>query len=103
LQRTNNATAGTAGSTISTVNMPKKDSASIDSLMTGGLNYSVEPTTFDANPLYDAALNDRNGLVKEWDELAAPVVNQNQTMCLRAAPTEAVASIVSGTIEFELF
>jgi len=103
LHRTNNATAGTAGSPITAANMPKKDTGTIDSLMTGGLNYSVEPTTFDANPVWAEELNDRNGLIVEWDEEQAPKVIQNQTFCLRAAPRAAFASILTGTIEFELY
>jgi hypothetical protein len=103
LHRTNNATAGTAGSTITTAAMPKKDSNSIDSLMSAGLNYSAEPTTFETHPVWQDELNDRNGLVVEWDEEQAPKVTQNQTMGFTAAPRAAFASILSGTVEFEIY
>ncbi|MEK6798959.1 MAG: hypothetical protein AABZ12_08355 [Planctomycetota bacterium] len=97
------ATAGTPGSTLSGANMPKKDTGSIDSLVTGARNYSVEPTTFETEPLWEMDINDRSGLVMEWGEEEAPRAIQNQYLCVRAAPRAAAASALSGTIEFELY
>jgi hypothetical protein len=104
LQRTDNAGAGTGQTAIAAANMPKKDSGSIDSLLAGAFNYATtEPTTFEANPLWTEELNDRNGLIKEWDEESSPKVIGAKTLCLRAAPRFAVASALSGCMEFELY
>lgn len=103
LQRTNNASAGTAGTSVTAANMPQKDTGSIISLLAGAANYSVEPTTFEANPIWSDELNDRNGLIKEWDPDEAPKIIGIQTMCLRAAPRAAFVSSLSGAIEFELY
>jgi hypothetical protein len=105
LARTNNATAGTPSSTVTAANMPKVDPGSIDSLMTGGRNYSGgEPTTYETEPLFTEDFNIRGGFIKEWtDPDQMPKVTQNKTLGLLLAPRTAVAIRTSGTIEFEMY
>lgn len=96
-------TAGTAGSTVTAANMPKKDPGSIDCLMTGELNFSAEPTTFDNQGIWVIDMNDRGEFHREWDEDQAPRFIANSGCAFRAAPREAVASILTGCMEFELY
>lgn len=104
LSRTSNATAGTAGSTVTAANMPKVDPNSLTCLMTGGRNYSVEPTVYDTEPMLQADFNARGGFYKEWlDPDSMPRTTLNQTTGLLVAPRTAVAVNLSGFIEYEIF
>jgi len=103
LERTNNATAGTPGSSVTAANIAKKDTGALDCLMTGGRNYSAEPTTFETEAQWQLDFNARGGFVKEWEADMAPKFGPNQTLCVRAAPRTTTAVRISGSIEFELY
>ena len=69
-----------------------------------GTSGGVEPTTYESVALWQTDLNDRNGIVMEWpDGDDAPTININQGLGLLAAPRVAVASRLSGCLEFEEF
>jgi len=96
--------AGTAGSSVTAANMPKHDSLSTDSLLTGGLNYSAEPTYESGQPLWALELYGKTSLLMEWDALDAPIINKDQLIGLIVAPRSAdEADEVSGFIQFEVF
>ena len=95
-------TPGTAGTTIAAGSVPKKETRSRDSLCSGKLNYSAEPTTYETYPVFQLAVNDRGLFVKEFGD-DGPVFELDQLCGLLAAPRAAAASRVSGTLEFEEF
>jgi hypothetical protein len=103
LNCTDNAGAGTPGASISGANIPKTDPDSVDSVISGATGYTVEPTTYATQPLWQMDMNVRGGFIKEWDIESAPVVARNTTLGLLIAPRAASAQNVSGTIEFEVF
>ncbi len=105
MSRIADRSAGTAGSStaVTTANIPKKDPDSIDSLVAGERNYTVEPTTFETENIFADEINDRGGIIKEWDEEGAPKFTRDQLCAVRAAPRRALAASVTGTIEFELY
>jgi hypothetical protein len=99
--RTDNTSAGTAGSSVTAGNMPKVDGSKGDSPATGGLNYSAEPTTVTA--LHYTGINARGSVRIEFHPDDAPVANKNETLALSVAPRAASAVTLSGAIEFEDF
>lgn len=103
LARTNNAGAASGGTAVTSANIPKKDSGSRDTIASAHLAPSGEPTTYETNAVYQMDFNLRGGLMKEWNEIDAPIVNSNQTLGLLAAPRAASAARLSGTIEIEEF
>ena len=104
LWRTNNATAGTPGSTVTAANMPKFDSLSRDSIISGGLLYSAEPTTFDNQPLLQQDFNFRGGFLWETDDPNKMFkFGLNQTLCVLAAPRVATARKLSISVGYEEF
>lgn len=99
LGKTNNATAGTA-----TAATPKAfDPLARASIATAGVNYSAEPTTLDSQFLWQAGLNGRGSLLKEWDAEGAPIVNRKETLVLQATPGAANAVKFDVTVEYEEF
>ena len=96
-------TAGTAGATVTGANMPKKDPGSINSLITGATDFSVEPTSYATENIWSDDINDRGSVIKEWDEENAPKFTQDMACGLLAAPRQSIASRVTGTLEFELY
>lgn len=106
LERVADVSAGSAGSsadTVSAANMPKVDPSSRDSVMTGARAHSVEPSTFETEPLFQLDINVRGGFIKEWALEDAPIAGQDMLIALRAAPRAGSAVRVSGAIEFEEF
>lgn len=105
LCRVDDVSAGGAGTatTVSGANMAKADSESAASVISGGHTYTVEPTTYGTYPLWVGAFNARGGLVKHWDREDAPVIQRDQLLGLLAAPRDAAAITLSGTMEFEVF
>lgn len=83
----------------------KVDPGSIDSIVSGGRNYTVEPAAFETEPLWTMGLNDRGGLEKEWtvEEAAKFIVLQDQLLALRSCPRVAVLSRMNVTLGFEVF
>jgi len=98
--------AGTAGTktNVTAAAMPRPDSGQRDGVITGGLDYTVEPTTYETYPLWQMDFNIRSGFLKEWPDVdAAPQISRDQLLGFRFAPRAAAAVTVSGTIEFEEF
>jgi len=100
LIRTNNATAGTPGSSPTPTQLDPDSRASV---LTAGTNYSAEPTALESTPCFAADFNLRGGLLKEWDEEDAPVIQRKQTMCVQAAPRTANAATLTITLVYEEF
>lgn len=99
LIRTNNATAGTPGSSPTPT---KIDPNSLASILTAGVNYGAsEPTTFETTALSIVGINGRGGWVEAWGEADAFKWGQNQTLVLRATPGVATAVTLSGYLEYE--
>jgi len=96
-------TAGTAGTTLSAANVPKKEPTVADTVVTCKRNYSAEPTAYEAEALFETELNARGSIIKEWSEVDAPVAGQDMHIGLLVAPRNAAARQVSGSIEFEQF
>ena len=94
--------AGTAGTTISVANVIKKDRLIGDSPASVKLNYSSEPTTYEASG-WTIGVNGRGGFIKEWSEEDAPVIGQDQAIGLLVAPRSTIAVRLSGSIEWESF
>ncbi|KKN53076.1 hypothetical protein LCGC14_0605880 [marine sediment metagenome] len=101
LQRTGNTTAGTAASSPTPEPL---DSDSLASIISAGVDYTAEPTTY-GTALWAIELHRQNSLIKEWaaDDPAAPVCNQNETIGLITTPRTAAAATMSGHIVFEEF
>ncbi len=103
LNRTNQATAGTC-TAVTAANMAKADKLSLDCLMSGGRNYTVEPTTYDTEAPFQLDFNLRGGFLKEWVDPNQMICwGPSQTFGLLIAPRTAVAVEVSGTLEFEIY
>ena len=97
INRADNSIDGT-----STAETPaKRDSLSIASVMTGGVNYTVEPTVYETNELWAADFNRRGGILKEWSPEDAPSWGPDQTLGILAAPRTASAATLTITIEWE--
>lgn len=97
-------TAGTA-TTVTTTALGKKDTLGPDTSMVVKKNYTVEPTTYEAESLFAADLNDRNGIQKEWSTFDddAPVAQKDQHLGILAAPRAAFASTLTICAEIEQF
>jgi len=96
-------TAGTPGASITAANIPKKDTSGPDSVATGATVYTVQPTTYEANPLWSDDCNDRGGIIKEWDQGGAPRAIHNQLIAICVTPRTANAAEINSTIEFEVY
>jgi len=101
LQRTDNTTAGVAASSPTPEPL---DLFSLASVISAGVDYTTEPTTY-GTPLWAIELHRQNSLLKEWgpDDPAAPVCNRNETIGLVTTPRTAAAAVMSGHIIFEEF
>ena len=101
LQRIDDVSGGGVG-TLTAATPVKKDSLSRAAVITGGVNYSAEPTVY-GDPLWQIDINRRTGFIKEWLPEDAPVINEDQLLGLLAAPRTAAAANLSGSLEFEEF
>ena len=95
-------TAGTAGTTLTSAQVPKKETASRDTIVTAKLDYSVAPTTYETYPVFEMEFNDRGGFIKEFGD-DGPVFEKDQLCGILASPRTAAAVRISGNIEFEEF
>ncbi len=100
LQRTGNAGAGTAASSPT----PEKlDSLSLASIVSAGVDYTAEPTTYGTNPLWAIELHRQNSLIQQWASEDAPICGRNELIGLVTTPRTAAAGSMSGHIIFEEF
>jgi len=97
-------TTGTAGTSISAANIPKKDTQSIDALFSAGTGYSAEPTAYETNPIHQFGVNAHGAYIKDWeaDGEDPPKFHQNQS-CGLLGTSRGAAFNVSGELEVELF
>ena len=95
--------AGTSGtySSVSTSSIAKVNSFQTNSLASGRIDYSAEPTTYETEPLWEHSFNARGGFIKEWSREGGPVIEADQLLGVLVAPRTASAIRVSGTLEFE--
>jgi len=98
LQRTDNTGAGTK-TPFTAVPL---DSLSLASIISGGIDYTAEPTTY-GNPLWAIELHRQNSLIQQWAPEDAPICNRNETIGLVTTPRTAAAATMSGHIIFEEF
>lgn len=106
LSRILDVSAGSAGTStpVTTALMPKHDPGSVDSLVSGGLNFTGEPSTYEARDLYVNGFNMRGGLINErFDEDEKYVATRDMIIALRFAPRTGTVMRVSGVILFEVF
>lgn len=103
LKRIADVSAGTPGTktAVSAASISKFDPETIDSLVSGGINYTVEPTTYETRALWQASFNMRAGLVKAWPEDEAPKICRDQLLGLLAAPEDNSALDLNGSLEFD--
>ena len=68
------------------------------------MNYTVEPTVYEDDPVWQLDINRRMGFIKQWLPEDAPVINDEELLGLLAAPrlTEPLTGL-SGSLEFEQF
>lgn len=99
-----NGTAGTAATSISAANIPKLDPAGPVATFSAKLDYSVEPTTFETDALWQDAFNDRGGIDKTFcEEDARPSGIADQLLAVQVAPSTAAAIKTSGGINVEVY
>lgn len=105
LARIADVSAGGAGTktAVAAGNLGKKDPGAADSIISGGRNYTAEPTAYETEPIWQCDVNCRGGLIKEWSAEDAPIATADMLLGLLAAPRDASAKQLSGTIEFEQF
>jgi len=105
VSRIADVSAGTAGTktAVTTANMAKKDPGSVDSLVSGGVNYTAEPTTYENESLFTQDMNARGGFLKEWSAKTAPIFTQDSLCGILVAPRATTAVRFSGSLEFEVF
>jgi hypothetical protein len=102
ISRVADVSAGGAG-TSTAVTPAKKDVASTAALASAGKNYTVEPTTYETEALWQGAINSRGAISMVWSADDAPVVGQDALVGVLMAPRDAAAVTVSGSLEFEEF
>ncbi len=96
--------AGTLGDTVAKADMPHHDPGSVDSLVLGRRNYSVEPTVFETESLFVGGFHMRGGLINErFDDDEKYVCTRDMLIALRCAPRASVIMTVSGVILFEVY
>ena len=105
IARIADVSAGGAGTTtaVTAANMGRPESVQRDGVITGGRNYTVEPTAYETEPLWTHGMNIRGGFFKEWGVEEAPVLETDQILGLLAAPRSAAAIRLSGTLIYEEF
>lgn len=96
-------TAGTAGTTITSTNMPKIDPGSVDAIFSAKIDYTAEPTAYEANPVWQGAMNIRAAMSEAFGEDEAPVAIRDQVLGILAAPRTAQAIRISGHALVEVF
>lgn len=101
VQRILDLSAGSAGS--ATAKTPSKvDPGSVASIVTGTVNYTAEPTTYEANEVWASGVNHRGTIISGWDELDAPVFLQDQ-FCGIIVFTNGTVKQMIGCAEFDVF
>lgn len=105
LARIADVSAGAAGTktAVTGANMAKTDPNSVASIITGGLEYTAEPTAYETRPLFEQPFNLRSGFIKEWPENQAKIADRDMLIAILVAPRTANIARVSGSIEFEVF
>jgi len=105
IDRIDDVSAGTAGTktAVAVADIGKKDPGAPNSTVSGGVAYTVEPTTYNGEPLWLSAQNDRGTLIKEWGPEDAPSADADMLLGVLMAPRTSVAITVSGCIEFEVY
>lgn len=98
--RINRADQTTDGT--STAQTPAKlDPSAEASVMTGGVNHTAEPTTYETVPLWEVGFNTRGSFFKEWLEADAPRWGPDETLGLLIAPRSNNQITVSATVVWE--
>ena len=103
IKRIADVSGGTPGTktAVAAASISKADPETIDSLVSGGINYTVEPTTYETRALWQASFNMRAGLLKTWNEDDGPMICRDQLLGLLAAPEDNSALDLNGSLEFE--
>lgn len=97
-------TPGGSPDPVAKADMPHHDPGSVDSLVAGERNYSVEPAAFETEPLYVGGFHMRGGLINErFDDDEKYVCTRDMLIALRFAPRASVEMLVSGVILFEVY
>ena len=91
-----------AGTKANSITPEPLDSDSLASIISGGSDYTAEPTTY-GDPIWAIELHQQNSLIKEWSAEDAPVCNQNELIGLINTPRVATAASLSGHMIIEEF
>lgn len=97
ITRTGNTTDGTSTAVVPA----QKDPDSRASDMTGGKNYTVEPTTVETVPVLEMGFNSRGGLNIEYPPGREPEWRGAQTLLVSFAPGDNNAINHDVTVEWE--
>lgn len=96
-------TAGTAGATIAAADMNRMDPDGRIPFWTCPIEYSVEPTAYDAKEVWGAGMHGYMTYEHYWEEKMAPVALRDQLLGVLLAPRAAADGAFSGTITMEDF
>lgn len=80
-------TPGTTGTStpMLAADIPKKHTNLRDPDWSAAVNFTVEPTTLETNPLAPMGMNDRGGFFERFSEKDAPEARQNEWLLIRIA------------------
>jgi len=103
INRIDDVSGGGAGTktAVTVGNMGRPHNEQRDGVISGGVDYTVEPTVYRTEELFVTDLNTRGGFSKSWGIEDAPMIDNDQILGLLVAPRSAVAIRVSGTLVFE--
>ena len=96
-------TAGTADATIAAADMNRMDPDGPIPFWTCPIEYSVEPTAYDAKEVWGTGLHGYSTIDKHWTAEMAPVALRDQLLGVLLAPRAAADGAFSGTITMEDF
>jgi len=94
VKRIADVSAGSAG-TATSVTLAKRDPGSAASRLQAYRNFTVEPTTYETEPLYCVELNSRAGVHDLWLPDDALVATQDMMLGILMAPRAAEARQVT--------
>lgn len=103
IRATSVTTAGTPGSSIPAASMPRGNQNHPDPPFSAGIDYSVEPTVFEANPLFVLPLTECLVPFPADDPPIVVITNGMLALQARVPGSAELSAPVSGVLEFEYF
>lgn len=105
VKRIADVSAGTAGTKTAVAGsaIAKQDTDAADSVVSGGVSYTVEPTTYETRPIFEAGFNMRGGLDHRWTAEEAPMFLRDQLCGILGANQDNAALDLNILVEFETY